>query len=270
MTWSIAHQGTFSESTNTEHSYWDYHFMTFLPTKGWTVTKGAPASATAGEFTSPGSVYQVEKAFTMPDGSTQTVRIIHYFRWSSSLYSAYTWDGVDFTNNHTFRLYFSSMSGFWQTASTAEGYWLVSDESEDAWMLLLGGRMMSTSFPVDGWVVDFDLAYHHSHANSNNGYAVNLNSQALYAGMVNSFSSNAYVMTNSWLMGIGAGTASTYSINTLTDTFLRINGSQSGGAVIQAQSPSSVLLNGNYYIDLYPGSVIGLMLDTDQFDAGIL
>ncbi|MAH29415.1 MAG: hypothetical protein CL959_01870 [Euryarchaeota archaeon] len=271
MTWSIAHQANFDLSgANGYSAAHDYHFLTFLPSRGWTVTKGQPTNGSLP--TTNNAIYQCSKTFTLPDATTTTKHWVYHLRFDFGIVETYSWDNVDFgTSAVTLRSESNVMSVLGGQGNNTEFTWLASDEHQDAWIMLSADNTYvgGASIPVDGWLHNgYDNLYPGLIANSN-GYFCIKDASSGYFGFIGNTVVNSYLMTNTFFYAT-ANTAGNYSYNTLNDFYLRMNGTQISTTAMSATGPASVLIDGRYYLDLRPNSNTSLMLDTDQTDLGVL
>ena len=152
MTWSIYHQADFDTSQSANYgAFWEYHFNTFLPTRGWTTTQGQPANGSLA--TNGYEIFQCSKTFTLPDTTTKTQHYVYHFRPGFGTVTIYEWDNVDFAASSSQRAAINSMSTVWAIGSVRECTWLVSDESPDAWIMLSNNRYVAaTELPTAGWL----------------------------------------------------------------------------------------------------------------------
>ena len=115
MTWSIYHQADFDTSSDNA-LYWEYHFNTFLPTRGWTTAQGQPAGGSLS--TSGYEIFQCSKTFTLPDTTTVTKHYVYYMRIGFAQATIYEWDNVDFDASAQQLGNLTGMSTVWGIGST--------------------------------------------------------------------------------------------------------------------------------------------------------
>ena len=270
MTWSIYHQADFDTSSD-YGLFWEYHFNTFLPTRGWTTTQGVPPG---GSLTTSGyEVFQCSKTFTLPDATTVTKFYVYHMRTDFAQVTIYEWDGVNFGNSSQQRNTPSNMGTVWGLNATRECTWLVSDESTDAWIMFTNNNayIAAAELPHAGWLGAEmpDWAYPSS-TSSVAGEAAFVNGQQMQFHLGDSILGGQYLLTNSFLYSYSTAGSLTYSYNTLNDLYMKFNGTTNAQITMYADGASSVLVDGTYYLDLRPNSQNGFMLETGNTDLGVL
>ena len=149
MTWSVDHEiqqthvaGSGVKTDPGRADAIEYHFLTFLPSVGWTV---ADVSADFGETVD--SYYSFEKTVQNAYGETLNLKYIIHIEWAQSDIEAYKWDGT-VGGGITF---IGGSNNFGPLVSaynkTTAWRWMRSDESTDLWMLFFNGQVCGHSFP---------------------------------------------------------------------------------------------------------------------------
>lgn len=270
MTWSIYHEDTYDHTVSGGVSdLWEYHFETFLPTRGYTTTPDELGGI--GGLGSDGQNYStwgLERTFTFADGSTFDYKAIWYLRFPYGQVTAYDWDGTTGSGGGAVHVNDTGFYNFYVNQSGIRAKWLVSDEDTDAWLFMVEGEILGGSFGMSGLFFNlnsFDLL---PMVVSNDAVHAG-NTLAIYCGYAGGLSDTSYVMTNNFPISRNPNN-STYGFNQNSDLYLRINGSTSGNALYEADAPASVQLGGTYYLDLRPNEVTGVMLETGATDLGVL
>lgn len=275
MTWSIAHeldfQGDASAPANSLSQYhnggpYEYHFETFLPAHGWTVSNGERGG---GSFSNAGEkTYGIEKTFTYADGRTIDVKYIVELEYSFQDTAYYPWDGtpgagigsldVDFTN------------GYFPSTSVSKNWkWLVSDEHTDAWFLLGGNQILGWSIPREMYVVA-PADTHTCVLLGNQGNSVSwIGRSAAYFGSGFSFDSVVRILNPNFLFASDTN-GDTLAFNNQTDMMVKHNITTASLNNISSVNASSIQIGSDYWLDLYPGSVVSLLLKTGAVDLGVL
>ena len=97
MTWSLAYSQSFTTAGNLASGLgpWEYHFETWLPTKGWTISEDEDGGIGSGPYGSTQSkFYGVEKTFTNAAGNTYDFKYIVELNFGFRYVIYYPWTGV--------------------------------------------------------------------------------------------------------------------------------------------------------------------------------
>jgi hypothetical protein len=280
MTWSIAHELTFGPSASNapadQHTGgpWEYHFETFLPAHGWTVS----AEGESGGLTKDSATdrwYGCEKTNTYADGRTSEVKFIAELEYQgNSDVHYYSWDGTPGSGASGSQMAAYAYMLAWPSVYTRTYKWFVSDEHTDAWMLLVDINesgyetgLTAFSLPTNGYVVD-PKSIHAWVPLHDFGKAANFEVQP-YLGNFSQFQSVVRFFNPNWTIGTSNG-VNNYGFNQLTDVMLKVDASQTAYTRIEAQGPSSLLIGSDYWIDLNPTSDQSICIKTGATDFGLL
>ena len=188
------------------------------------------------------------KTFTNFDGTTETHYVVYELEYDQGDIVVWRWDGSDHT---TLEYVFGDTNYSYFMSSTRRGYWLVSDEDQDAWLWYYAGTVIAGYMPDSGRVHIPD--YNERFALINEGSPKTLNNTNNYAGLDSANQRASYYMGNQWCLKL-AGSGGLAAVNELTDTYFRMNGTTTSYSSLGGSSSASVLIDGTYYLDLYPGS----------------
>lgn len=275
MTWTIAHTQTWTTGNTvaTGLGPWEYHFETFLPSRGWTITEDEDGGiGTAGVMGSNASskFYAVEKTFTNAAGATVDMKYIVELIFNYRYVAYYTWTGVAGEGASTSSVYTQTNNYSIGQSGTSTYRWLQSDENQDSWMMCRGSDSLTAfSFPMSQAFVDFDVSMTPSLTCQNANHmwwdASNLPIYANLGG--SSIMSASYILTPNFAWAKGSGNL-TIALNDQQDILLKINGTNSGSESTTFSSGASLQIGAKYYFDLAPSSVTSLILDTGLVDFG--
>ena len=279
MTWSIAHELTFPQQNNytaaSNHDAggpWKYHFETFLPAHGWTVTVGED-----GGLTNSATVdrwYGLEKTNTYATGETIDMKLVLQLQYDShGDIHAYSWDGSTGSGGGSLE-YQSTTNTGWPSVSYDINYkWFVSDEHTDAWMLIVSPDSNSyepglhaLSLPTDGYIVPTS----DNHFWKPLGAFVDAQNMegTPYIGTFSAFQGPVRYFNPNWCMSQSNSYA--LGFNQLTDIMVKVDAVTTSYTNIEVQGPSSLLIGSDYWLDLKPISAISMCIKTGATDFGVL
>ncbi len=281
MTWSIVQsfttQAASYNKTDLEPPH-VYFFETFLPTRGWSVT---PGETGGGGFSSTvEGMWGLSKAFTFADGTTLTRNLIIELEYGSSDVVVYGWTGVPGEGRGSSLASDQGWDGGLKIGLN-NFHILASDENPDSWCMFGGKKLIYWSHPSTGMyqtsVTDAErfralgMIACMEGASSGMGYPVSaVNYGTMYHGHANSFSASAYLMTPAFSFFYNSQGADAFGQNASPDTYSRFTNTIAAYSAIGSINPSSVLIDGDYYLDLLPSNVGSIMLKTGATDLGVL
>jgi hypothetical protein len=274
MTWSIAHTQTFTTSASLAGGLppWEYHFETFLPAKGYTVTEdemGGITSGVAGN-NSNSKFYGVKKTLTNAFGATYEYNFIIELVFSFKYIAYYPWTGVAgegadisdhvlYTNN--------SSIGF---NGTETWRWMETDESSGAFMVFADGDKLTCNvFPASQIITStMDPVVLPSLTTHNSAQAWAQATGGMYANLGGSnLAGDTYLLTPNFSWA-SSNNSLTVAVNDLSDMLLKINGTSSSSFNMTAFGAASLQIGSKFYLDLYPSSTRSILLDTGLVDVG--
>ncbi len=274
MTWTIAHTQTFTTAATLSAGLppWEYHFETFLPTKGYTVTEDEMGAITTGVMgtNANSKFYGVKKTLTNAFGATYEYNFIIELIFNYRYIATYPWTGVAGEGASTSDyLLFTSNGSVGQT-DTETWRWMETDESSDAFMVFADGdRLCSHVFPASQIITStMEPELLPSLVTHDNAHAWAQSLGAMYANLGgSSLAGDSYLLTPNftWANTTNAGTV---AANDLSDMLLKINGTNSSSFTMGANSAASLQIGSKFYLDLYPLSSRSILLDTGLVDVG--
>jgi hypothetical protein len=274
MTWTIAHSQTFTTASSLALGLapWEYHFETFLPTKGYTVTEDEMGGITTGAMgtNAHSKFYGVKKTLTNAFGATYEFNFIIELIFNYRYIANYPWTGVagEGADINDYVLNTSSTSvGF---NGTETWRWMETDESSDAFMALADGdRLCSHVFPASQIITStMDPLVLPSLISHNNAHAWAQSIGAMYANLGGSnLAGDSYLLTPNFTWA-NSNNSGTVAVNDLSDMLLKINGTSSSSFNMAADSAASLQIGSKFYLDLYPSSSRSILLDTGLVDVG--
>ena len=275
MTWTIGYQDTYTTTQNLAggRAPWDYYFDTWLVSKGWTVTnENGGMDANTYPYTFSETLFKgVEKTLTDALGNTKLIRYVVALTFNNRYVLTFPWDGtvgggvdpavysVDASN--------ANMTGL------ANQTWrfLESDQDTDHWMIIKGSNaIVSYSFPFSQTVIATagDDIVPNFIRNSNSKSWIG--STAAIYGIIggSSFNYPAYIVSPNFIWAKDSYYNVT-AINSMTDIFIKVNGTTTGTAALACSAPASLLIGSKYYMDLSPSAPVSYLIDTGLVDMGL-
>ena len=277
MTWTITHQQAFTTDYTLAggRAPWDYYFDTWLPSKGWTVTDDERGGMVSGDYPYSYNICVfkgIQKTLTDALGNTKVISYIVVIDLNYRYVSWYLWDGtpgggIDLssawvnTNNNSI------------TSSSNPTTWrfLTSDQDTDHWMVLKDGDTIVSYF--------FPFAQVFLSSSNNEIVPSLIYDDSTYSWLGNSasmegriggttFKESAYLITPNFTWG-HQSYYQTVAINTMPDMLLKVNGTTTSQARLQSNAPTSLLIDGTYYMDLAPSLSTSYLLETGNSDLGV-
>lgn len=272
MTWSLVQSFTTTATSlnkadlSAPHTYF---FETFLPTRGWTVTADETGGGSYNN-TSEG-MWGISKDFTFADGSVVNRSHIIELEYTFSDALVYDWTGVAGEGRGTNRLSDTSWDHGIKTGSV-NYHILASDENQDAFCMFGNKSLIYYSWPSTGIylsnVLDSEKLY--SLGNLVCIDSSGVGSSLHYQGFGQSFYKTSYMLTSAFGLYTNVNGSGAYGQNVVPDTFSRMTNTTTAYGRIDGSNPSSVLIDGDYYLDMYPASDQSLLLKTGATDLGVL
>jgi hypothetical protein len=277
MTWSLVNTiATEAAVMNKSElsSVFTYFYETFLPTRGWTVT---PSEFGGNSLNSEEEAWGISKDFTFADGVTITRNLIHEVEYSQGDMNVWDWDGTPGAGIGSMR--FADTTWIHGLRSGVNNYhFLASDENLDSWCVIANKRLIFWSHPSDGMYTQGATDTQRFNAlglmacfDVERGVVTFSGSGVyMYHGQGNTFYLPAYLMTPAFSFYGTSGGTHVVGQNTATDLYSRFTNSTNAHAVMACEYPSSVLIDGDYYLDLWPASTGSLLLKTGATNLGVL
>ena len=277
MTWSIAHEMNFKADSLSAAASHDaggplqYHFETFLPAHGWTVTAEGETGGAAKN--SEERWYGISRTVTHADGRSRPVAYIVELEYNSQGdISYYSWSGIP-GEGAAANLYTSSSFNPFPVQGLSLNYkWLVSDEDPDAWFLLFGGdnksEMVGGSFPYSTLSVDpldDNTMFLPLMAE---GVLKTFTGLTCYASSGAAFRREVRILNPNFALQISSA-ADCIGFNQQTDIMLKHNVTALSNIEVASEFCSSVLIGNDYWLDLRPQYSRSLLLKTAT-DLGVL
>ena len=280
MTWSLVQKITTTASTLNKaelEAPWVYFFETFLPTRGYSVSPGEFGGATLNSSTE--IAWGVSKSHTLADGSSYLMNRIFELEFNVTDAMTWYWSGVPGEGLGSSQFNDTSWTRALGTG-TRNFHIFASDEHDDAYCVFAGRHLVAWSHPIEGVflpsyddqnaVAQYMGALFTYEEPSNGDYLTSSSTSALYAGLGSTTRYTGYLMTPAFSYFQSTPGAAVYGQNVVPDTYLRITNTSSSYSRITARYPSSVLIDVEYYLDLYPQNNCGLMLNCGANDYGVL
>lgn len=272
MTWSIAHEMNFTGATSSAADLHDaggplqYHFETFLPAHGWTVT----AEGESGGLTVNAEErwYGISKVCTYADGRTQTVNFLVEIEYSGEDIHIYSWDGTPGSGGGSVLTNITSSVPIPSTSlSTSNWKWLASDEDDDAWFLMVDNEISGGSLPYSQNISDPSLGHIYAPVHTNGNFKFLTNS-VVYFSSGYYFDSVVRVLNPNFAIQVNSNGGLT-AFNQLTDIMLKHNVTNSSITALDASFTASLLIGSDYWLDFSPNLPISLLIKTGATDLGV-
>lgn len=273
MAWTVASDQTFNhDGTVANERQWAvYHFETFLPSKGWSILPGEDGGSGLGGGSNE-DVWGCSKTITTLDGSTATAHYIVELEYQFTDLAISDWTGVPGEGYGSILVLNSSFDPFRRNAGSSRYIWLESDQNPDAWVLIADNKMIGGFFGTAGYIESADPGfvtypltegdYSMPYTSSSNGF---------YAGLSNFLSAdNQFLIVPSWVYFKDSNAQTFVGYNTMTDVLVRMTDTNLGAYYIRGITPQTVEIGGKYYVDLAPSNEVGIMLDMDTTDIGLI
>ena len=277
MTWSLVNTIT-NEATTLNRasltSVFTYFYETFLPTRGWTVT---PREFGGNSISTEEDAWGISKDFTFADGVTVTRNLIHEVEYTVADMNVWDWDGTPGAGRGT--QLFSDTTWTHGLRSGLNNYhFLASDENLDSWCVIANKRLIFWSHPSDGMYTQgatdkarfFALGLLACFEAQQGIVTFSSSSAYMYHGQGNSFYLPAYLMTPAFSFFGNTVAGFVVGQNTCSDVYSRFTNSTTAYSSMAGEFPSSVLIDGDYYLDLWPANTGSLMLKTGATNLGVL
>lgn len=276
MTWSLVNSLAVNASSlnKTElEAPFIYFYETFLPSKGWAVTKDE--SGGASQITSSEQWYGLSKSFTFADGYTVTRHMLHEIEYASSDIVVYGWDGTPGAGQGSTLFSDSTWTNGLRSGLT-NWHFLASDEDLDAWCVFANKGLVYWSHPSTGLFSKVADSFRFNQLgplvcqeSSGAGWVAAIGNSPMYSGFGPALYGQGYLMTPAFSY-MSSANSDLVGMNTVPDTYQRITNTTVSYRILSSQFPSSVLIDGEYYLDLYPAEAQSLMLNTGATDLGVL
>ena len=277
MTWSLVNTIT-TEATSTIEAQlsapFTYFYETFLPSRGWAVTKDESGGSSQN---SEEGWWALSKAFTFPDGATVTCNRIHEIEYNQLDMNVWDWTGVPGEGLGS-QLFVDSSWTHGLRTGLNYFHFLASDENPDSWCVIANKRLLYWSHPSSGIYMTgatdlqrlYALGFMACYEQTAGYVSFNASSNFMYHGQAGSFYLPAFIMTPSFSFFGSTSGNFTVGQNTSPDVYSRFTNTTGAYGPMACEFPSSVLIDGEYYLDLYPSSTGSLMLKTGATDLGVL
>ena len=277
MTWSLVNTISTSATSLTEAELgapFTYFYETFLPSRGWTVTANESGGATQ---TNDEGHWGISKAFTFADGVTITCNRLHEVEYLATDMHTYEWDGTPGAGKGASVFNDTTWAHGLRTGIN-NYHFLASDADLDSWCVIANKRLIYWSHPVGGMYMQggtdlqrlYSLGLMACYEANQGVVSFNTGTSYMHHGQGGSFYLPAYVMTPSFTY-FGTSSANTViGQNTASDVYSRFTNTSTAYGLLACEFPSSVLVDGDYYLDLWPAYTSSLMLKTGATNLGVL
>ena len=275
MTWSITYDQTFATTpTGVEKlAGWRWYMETFLPSKGWVVSKGETGGI--GSVGSSEEWYGVQENFSSfaGDGISYTEGFIVELEGSSSDIVVWNWDGTPGGGTSSQLYSNSNYTHYIPTSTVVEQRWIVleSDENPEYWAVFVSGYLLAfnveknTFVPGvfrDGTVLTNVIANQGTPYITKTTSSLNLTMGGMIPGGVTAFTAGQahYFSTQ---FGLGQGSYF-YGYMNQPDIALRLTGSTSSTAYLRSSNYEcrTFEVDGEYWLDFRPGDNGSLAIKT--------